>query len=120
MSNPPSLRCFRYQQQGQQRRRQEGQQGKQQRQQHTVDSGLIFSSNRPTPSMWCACGCPQEKKKVDPNATLQVTGAVAWRREGIKYKKNEVRGVCEVWGCVQSGSGSGNVQGWDGSLALTA
>jgi len=32
----------------------------------------------------------QEKKKVDPNATLQVTGAVSWRREGIKYKKNEV------------------------------
>jgi hypothetical protein len=33
----------------------------------------------------------QEKKKADPNATLQVTGAVSWRREGIKYKKNEVR-----------------------------
>jgi hypothetical protein len=32
----------------------------------------------------------QEKKKADPNATLQVTGAVSWRREGIKYKKNEV------------------------------
>ncbi len=24
------------------------------------------------------------------NATLTVTGAVGWRREGIKYKKNEV------------------------------
>lgn len=24
------------------------------------------------------------------SATLQVTGAVGWRREGIKYKKNEV------------------------------
>ncbi len=32
----------------------------------------------------------EEKKKADPNATLQVTGAVSWRREGIKYKKNEV------------------------------
>lgn len=25
-----------------------------------------------------------------PNATLQVTGAVGWRREGLVYKKNEV------------------------------
>ncbi|OWM64127.1 hypothetical protein CDL15_Pgr018698 [Punica granatum] len=25
-----------------------------------------------------------------PNATLQVTGAVGWRREGLAYKKNEV------------------------------
>lgn len=32
----------------------------------------------------------EEKKTVDPNATLQVTGSVSWRREGIKYKKNEV------------------------------
>ena len=24
------------------------------------------------------------------NATMQVTGAVSWRREGLKYKKNEV------------------------------
>jgi len=24
------------------------------------------------------------------NATLQVTGAVGWRREGLIYKKNEV------------------------------
>jgi len=31
-----------------------------------------------------------EKKEANPNATLQVTGAVGWRREGIKYKKNEV------------------------------
>lgn len=27
---------------------------------------------------------------MSPNATLQVTGAVGWRREGLKYKKNEV------------------------------
>ena len=25
------------------------------------------------------------------NATLQVTGAVGWRREGLVYKKNEVQ-----------------------------
>lgn len=43
---------------------------------------------------------------MDPNATLQVTGAVAWRREGIKYKKNEVRGLCEVWVCVRVGVGA--------------
>lgn len=28
--------------------------------------------------------------KAAPNATLQVTGAVGWRREGVVYKKNEV------------------------------
>uniref|UniRef100_A0A0D9YWP9 MHD domain-containing protein n=1 Tax=Oryza glumipatula TaxID=40148 RepID=A0A0D9YWP9_9ORYZ len=28
--------------------------------------------------------------KPVPNATLQVTGAVGWRREGLMYKKNEV------------------------------
>lgn len=33
----------------------------------------------------------QEKEtKPPPNATLQVTGAVGWRREGLVYKKNEV------------------------------
>ncbi|KAG1679636.1 hypothetical protein FOA52_006153 [Chlamydomonas sp. UWO 241] len=32
----------------------------------------------------------QDGKKVDPTATLQVTGAVSWRKEGIKYKSNEV------------------------------
>lgn len=33
----------------------------------------------------------KKKKEEDAsNATLQVTGAVGWRREGIKYKKNEV------------------------------
>ncbi|XP_010481430.1 PREDICTED: AP-2 complex subunit mu-like [Camelina sativa] len=30
------------------------------------------------------------KDKPVPNATLQVTGAVGWRREGLAYKKNEV------------------------------
>jgi AP-2 complex subunit mu-1 len=34
----------------------------------------------------------KKKEKADPNATLQVTGAVGWRKEGIKYKKNEVTG----------------------------
>ena len=32
---------------------------------------------------------PKSDKPV-PNATLQVTGAVGWRREGLVYKKNEV------------------------------
>lgn len=35
----------------------------------------------------------KKKKAIDkpvPNATLQVTGAVGWRREGLVYKKNEV------------------------------
>ncbi|KAF3449459.1 hypothetical protein FNV43_RR10187 [Rhamnella rubrinervis] len=36
---------------------------------------------------------PFSSKATDkpvPNATLQVTGAVGWRREGLVYKKNEV------------------------------
>ncbi|KAH9297699.1 hypothetical protein KI387_029381, partial [Taxus chinensis] len=36
---------------------------------------------------------PFSSKPLDkpvPNATLQVTGAVGWRREGLAYKKNEV------------------------------
>lgn len=32
----------------------------------------------------------QATDKPVPNATLQVTGAVGWRREGLVYKKNEV------------------------------
>lgn len=32
----------------------------------------------------------QPTDKPVPNATLQVTGAVGWRREGLVYKKNEV------------------------------
>lgn len=32
----------------------------------------------------------QPSDKPVPNATLQVTGAVGWRREGLMYKKNEV------------------------------
>ncbi|TMW92312.1 hypothetical protein EJD97_013203 [Solanum chilense] len=32
----------------------------------------------------------QPLDKPVPNATLQVTGAVGWRREGLVYKKNEV------------------------------
>mmetsp|Transcript_6287 Transcript_6287/g.10767 ORF Transcript_6287/g.10767 Transcript_6287/m.10767 type:complete len:434 (-) Transcript_6287:643-1944(-) len=33
-----------------------------------------------------------KRKKEEPaaNATLQVTGAVSWRREGLQYKKNEL------------------------------
>lgn len=37
----------------------------------------------------------QHVDKPVPNATLQVTGAVGWRREGLVYKKNEV-----VFGCL--------------------
>lgn len=38
-------------------------------------------------SMWIT---KQTADKPVPNATLQVTGAVGWRREGLVYKKNEV------------------------------
>ncbi|KAF8412534.1 hypothetical protein HHK36_000502 [Tetracentron sinense] len=40
---------------------------------------------------------PFSSKPADkpvPNATLQVTGAVGWRREGLVYKKNEVILLC--------------------------
>jgi AP-2 complex subunit mu-1 len=32
----------------------------------------------------------QQDTRPPANATLQVTGAVGWRREGLVYKKNEV------------------------------
>lgn len=40
----------------------------------------------------------QPSDKPVPNATLQVTGAVGWRREGLVYKKNEVLKlyICEL------------------------
>ena len=39
----------------------------------------------------------QPLDKPVPNATLQVTGAVGWRREGLVYKKNEVlKLICEL------------------------
>jgi len=39
----------------------------------------------------------QPSDKPVPNATLQVTGAVGWRREGLVYKKNEVlKLICEL------------------------
>lgn len=38
----------------------------------------------------------KSSEKPVPNATLQVTGAVGWRREGLLYKKNEVLFTLEV------------------------
>ena len=32
----------------------------------------------------------KKKEESQPGATLTVTGAVGWRREGIRYKKNEL------------------------------
>lgn len=40
--------------------------------------------------MMCAMIGIQPADRPVPNATLQVTGAVGWRREGLAYKKNEV------------------------------
>jgi hypothetical protein len=34
--------------------------------------------------------CCQRRAQESRNATMQVTGAVSWRREGLRYKKNEV------------------------------
>ena len=38
----------------------------------------------------CNAWGEQPSDRPVPNATLQVTGAVGWRREGLVYKKNEV------------------------------
>lgn len=40
--------------------------------------------------MFFLCTIKKPTDKPVPNATLQVTGAVGWRREGLVYKKNEV------------------------------
>ena len=45
---------------------------------------LLFISSR------VQCLGEQPSDRPIPNATLQVTGAVGWRREGLVYKKNEV------------------------------
>ncbi|KAG5540106.1 hypothetical protein RHGRI_020363 [Rhododendron griersonianum] len=52
---------------------------------------------------------PFSSKPADkpvPNATLQVTGAVGWRREGLVYKKNEVMSFCSnalyLFSCVMA------------------
>lgn len=42
-------------------------------------------------SLFAACAQAQRKKDEPArDATLTVTGAVGWRRPGIKYKKNEL------------------------------
>ena len=33
----------------------------------------------------------QRRTEDSKNATMQVTGAVGWRRQGLAYKKNEAR-----------------------------
>ncbi|KAF3339133.1 AP-2 complex subunit mu [Carex littledalei] len=49
---------------------------------------IVVSSNA---NVACALKFVVEpSERAVPNATLQVTGAVGWRREGLFYKKNEV------------------------------
>jgi hypothetical protein len=63
---------------------------------------------------------PATKKKREAeaaNATLQVTGAVGWRKEGLRYKKNEVfLDVIETVSMLMSAQAStGRKQGaWSG------
>nr|DAD47515.1 TPA_asm: hypothetical protein HUJ06_017452 [Nelumbo nucifera] len=56
---------------------------------------------------------PFSSKPADkpvPNATLQVTGAVGWRREGLVYKKNEVfLDIVESVNLLMSSKGSHEV-----------
>ena len=54
--------------------------------------------------------CQEKEVKPPANATLQVTGAVGWRREGLVYKKNEVQRV----GGGGKGSGEEREREWVG------
>jgi AP-2 complex subunit mu-1 len=38
----------------------------------------------------CCCALQAQSTQQAKNATLTVTGAVSWRRPGLKYSKNEV------------------------------
>eukprot|EP00798_Chlamydomonas_sp_ICE-L_P015035 gene15035-21105_t len=55
----------------------------------TVLKSLIFQKGSWTDQDFLSL-LEDKKKEPAPNATLQVTGAVAWRREGLKYKRNEI------------------------------
>lgn len=53
------------------------------------------------------CNAQEKKKEMAQNATLAVTGAVGWRREGIRYKKNEVYlDVIETVNLLMSSNGA--------------
>lgn len=59
---------------------------------HTILSSLITQRGFKGDLTEMAMDLITKKKKEEPaaNATLQVTGAVSWRKEGLHYKKNEV------------------------------
>ncbi|PRW57884.1 AP-2 complex subunit mu [Chlorella sorokiniana] len=67
----------------------------------TVMKSFIFQKGWVTPST-------KKKREAEAaNATLQVTGAVGWRKEGIRYKKNEVfLDVIETVSMLMSAQGS--------------
>ncbi|KAF5830251.1 Mu homology domain-containing protein [Dunaliella salina] len=60
----------------------------------TVLKSLItqrgFSGDLPVLAVEMMQKAQRKKDEPAPNATLTVTGAVSWRRPGIKYKKNEL------------------------------
>eukprot|EP00983_Pelagomonas_calceolata_P013438 429718-Pelagomonas_calceolata.AAC.3 len=60
----------------------------------TVLKSLItqrgFSGDLPVLAVEMMQKAQRKKDEPAPNATLTVTGAVGWRRPGIKYKKNEL------------------------------
>lgn len=49
------------------------------------------SCRLPTPASAVVVSVQAIDNRPAINATLQVTGAVGWRREGLVYKKNEVQ-----------------------------
>lgn len=66
-----------------------------------------------------------QTKEEQSQITSQVTGQIGWRREGIKYRRNELfLDVLESVNLLMSPQGEGPLvmkpeRGWDGVLVLT-
>ncbi|KAL4457302.1 hypothetical protein ABPG75_012167 [Micractinium tetrahymenae] len=66
-----------------------------------VMKSLIFQKG------WVTPATKKKREAEAANATLQVTGAVGWRKEGLRYKKNEVfLDVIETVNMLMSAQGS--------------
>lgn len=67
----------------------------------TVMKSFIFQKG------WVTQATKKKREVEAANATLQVTGAVGWRKDGLRYKKNEVfLDVIETVSMLMSAQGS--------------
>lgn len=67
----------------------------------TVMKSFIFQKG------WVTAATKKKREAEAANATLQVTGAVGWRKDGLRYKKNEVfLDVIETVNMLMSAQGS--------------